>query len=160
MSPQIFFISDLHIGHKNILNFSPCRYGENINEHDRWIIAQWNSVVRPKDIVYCLGDVVFDINKIEMLNELNGQKMLVRGNHDKFPIEVYLKYFNNIYGMLGYKGFWLSHCPIHPDELRGKRNIHGHVHNSSIPDDRYINVCVEALNGVPISLDQLRVSHC
>lgn len=156
MSATPFFISDLHISHKNILHFSPERQGPTIEDHDRWIVTQWNSVVKPKDIVYVLGDVVFDKLKLPLLSQLRGNKILIRGNHDKFDTLEYLQYFSAVHGMIKYKEFWLTHSPIHPQELRGKVNVHGHVHNQSIPDDRYVNVCVEALNGTPLSLDQLR----
>ena len=65
-------------------------------------------------------------------------------------------FFDEVYGFHKYKEFWLSHCPIHPQELRGKYNIHGHVHHNNIPDKNYFNVCIEALNGLPIKLDEIR----
>jgi calcineurin-like phosphoesterase family protein len=83
----------------------------------------------------------------------------VLGNHDIFPISEYQKYFTKIHGLTKYKGFWLSHAPIHSEELRGKINIHGHVHNKIIVDPRYRSVCVEALNGKPISLSSLRIEY-
>ncbi len=151
-----FFISDLHLGHKNILNFSPQRGGTTIAEHDEWIISQWNSVVNKGDTVWVLGDVAFTDDALKLIPKLNGQKMLVRGNHDTQNAKVYLQYFQNIYGLIKRHGVWLSHSPIHPAELRGRFNVHGHVHHNTIPDPRYINVCVEALNGVPMSLEQLK----
>lgn len=153
---DIYFISDLHLGHKKILEFSPSRGGSTVDEHDTWIVSQWNSVIVKRDIVYVLGDVCFDIEKMKLLSLMAGEKRLILGNHDVFPIEEYLKYFTKVYGLTKYKGFWLSHAPIHPEELRGKPNIHGHVHNNIINDSRYISVCVEALNGKPISLTTLR----
>lgn len=153
---DIYFISDLHLGHKKILEFSPSRGGSNVDEHDAWIVSQWNSVIVKRDIVYVLGDVCFDIEKMKLLSLMAVEKRLILGNHDVFPIEEYLKYFTKVYGLTKYKGFWLSHSPIHPEELRGKLNIHGHVHNKIINDPRYISVCVEALNGKPISLTALR----
>ena len=77
------------------------------------------------------------------------------GNHDQFKLEEYQKYFYKIIWFTKYKGFWLSHCPIHPNELRDKPNIHGHVHQKTIKDRRYINVCVEALNGTPIEFSKI-----
>jgi calcineurin-like phosphoesterase family protein len=91
----------------------------------------------------------------ESLKELNGVKRLVRGNHDEFKVEKYLQVFEDVLGITTYKGYWVSHAPIHPVELRGKRNIHGHVHGNTIKDNeggvdnRYINVCIENTNGTP-----------
>jgi calcineurin-like phosphoesterase family protein len=87
---------------------------------------------------------------------MKGQKVLIRGNHDEGPIQAYSAYFTNVYGLYKRYGLWMSHAPIHPDELRGKPNIHGHVHQKSVPDPRYFNACVEPLNGIPISLEEVR----
>lgn len=156
---EIFFISDLHFDHKNILQFSPNRYGSNIKEHNEWLIEQWNSVVTKRDVVWVLGDACFSMESIQFFKRMRGQKNLVRGNHDKLSTKTYLEVFNGVFGLVKKNGFWLSHAPIHPLELRGCKNIHGHVHNNPIPDERYINVCVEALNGVPISLTELVRKH-
>jgi calcineurin-like phosphoesterase family protein len=155
---EVFFIGDLHLGHKNILEFSPQRGGTTIDEHNEWIIQQWNSVVRKNDMVWVLGDVAFSAAALELVNRLRGYKQLVRGNHDTQSTEAYLKYFNNVFGLVKKHGLWMSHAPIHPDELRGKRNVHGHVHLKSIQDERYINVSVEAVNGVPKSLSEIGVA--
>jgi len=154
---KVFFISDLHLGHKNILNFAQGhRGGETVDEHDRWLVEQWNSVVlNKKDVVYVLGDIAFDKEKLKLIGQMNGNKVLLMGNHDHYTLEEYQKYFYKIIWFQKYKGFWLSHCPIHPDELRGRYNIHGHVHQKSIQDRRYINVCVEVLGGTPIEFSKI-----
>ena len=59
-------------------------------------------------------------------------------------------------GLFKKYGFWLSHCPVHPNELRHKKNIHGHVHNKTVDDDRYINVCCDVVNYTPVELDKIR----
>lgn len=156
MGTRVYFISDLHLGHEKILGFSPERSGRTTAEHDHWIITQWNSVVRESDIVYVLGDVAFSLEGLAKCALLNGEKRLVPGNHDRFGMAEYMKYFTVLPGLINYKEFWLSHAPTHPAELRGKINIHGHVHSDTIDDDRYINVCVEVLGGVPLFLDKLR----
>jgi len=155
---KVYFISDLHLGHKSICEFSgPARGGvTTVDEHDNYIIDRWNSIVTKHDLVYVLGDVCFDMKSLPCLKEMKGTKHLIYGNHDKFSHGVYTKYFNKIHGFMKYKGTaWLSHAPIHPMELRGKPNIHGHVHANSIPDPRYINVSVEALRGVPIVWEEI-----
>ncbi len=154
---KCFFIADLHLGHKNILNFhGNLREGRNIKQHDEWLVRQWNSVVGPNDQVYVLGDVAFNKEAMKScLPRMNGQKFLVRGNHDKFDTLLYLEYFDNVYGLIKKHGYWLSHAPIHEGSLRDRKNIHGHVHDKAINDDRYICVSVEQLYGVPICLDDL-----
>lgn len=160
-------ISDLHLGHKNILKYSgTLRGGTTSEEHDQWIIDQWNSVVKKADVVYILGDAAFSLDAYKKLKKMKGQKVLVRGNHDINNVRHLVDYFSDIQGIISYRGtFWLTHAPIHPQELRGRINIHGHVHQNSIlgpdgqPDPRYINACVEMSYGVPQSLDALFEKH-
>lgn len=159
---RVFFISDLHFGHKNILDFSPNRDGGTVDEHDGLLVAKWNMVVNKRDTVYVLGDVCFERSKLDLLDSMLGTKHLILGNHDKFQLPVYQKYFKKIHGFRTYKGFWLSHAPIHTDELRGRKNIHGHVHHAVItdvdgePDNRYIPVCVEQTNGYPVLFEEIK----
>ena len=66
------------------------------------------------------------------------------------------QYYDEVYSLLKYKEFWLSHCPIHPDELRGKLSLHGHTHNHNIDDPRYFNTSCENIDYTPISLHEIR----
>lgn len=165
-----WIISDLHFGHKNILKYAgPLRGGSNSEEHDLWLIEQINSVVGKNDLLYVLGDVAFDVESLKLMNKIKaGNRILVKGNHDTCSTQEYLKYFSTVHGLLSFKGtFWMSHAPIHPIELRGRLNIHGHVHQNSVMDsefpsvldNRYINACVEMSYGIPQSLDDLLLKH-
>jgi calcineurin-like phosphoesterase family protein len=155
---NVWFTSDLHFGHKNIHKFrlevnSP-------EENEQRILLDWTSKVTKRDDVYVLGDAAFTMDSVQLFSALPGRKFLIRGNHDELDTQVYLKYFSAVYGLKRYKEFWLSHAPIHPNELRGKINLHGHVHYASIPDDRYFNASVENLwalgHSSLISLEQIR----
>lgn len=156
---KVHFISDLHLGHASICNFSGELRGNSktVEEHDNYIIESWNSVVTKQDLVYVLGDVCLHKNSLAKIWKLKGSKHLILGNHDEFSLNEYLKYFNKVHGFMKYKGSaWLSHAPIHPGSLRNKFNIHGHVHQNSVDDLRYINVSVEALNGKPVSWEMIQ----
>ena len=147
---NVYHIADLHLGHNNILVFSEdYRMFDDIDEHDEWIVSQWNSVVNRKDKVFVHGDVCMDIKKLPLFDRMKGNKTLIMGNHDNFKSEEYLKYFSRLEGLVKYKGTWLSHAPLHPEELRGCKNIHGHLHEDTIKDTRYSCVSVEQNNGVP-----------
>lgn len=155
-------ISDLHLGHNNILKYSgSLRGGTTSEEHDEWLIDQINSVVKKGDLLYVLGDVAISEEALKKVSRIRGQKILIRGNHDIYATQRYLEYFQQVYGLHSFKGtFWMSHAPVHPQELRDRLNIHGHVHQNSVmdgpaPDPRYINACVEMTFGVPQSLDEL-----
>jgi calcineurin-like phosphoesterase family protein len=155
---NIWFTSDLHFGHKNIQKF---RLEVESSEHnEQRIILDWNNKVTKRDIIYVLGDAAFTMESVHLFSTLPGTKILIKGNHDKLDTQVYLKYFKSVEGLLKYKEFWLSHAPIHPNELRGKVNLHGHVHYASIDDSRYVNMSVENLWSLGynslISLDEVR----
>lgn len=156
---NVWFTSDLHFGHKNINKFRLEVSSEEDNR--RRICEDWAKLVTKRDDIYVLGDAAFTMGTVQEFGNLPGaRKFLVRGNHDELDTQVYLKYFTSVYGLKKYKEFWLSHCPIHPNELRGKINLHGHVHYADVQDTRYFNMCVESLwkRGYPslISLDQVR----
>jgi len=161
---RVYFISDLHFGHKSVLKFSrDYRDGDTIEEHDWTLVARWNSVVKKKDRVFVLGDVCWPGTSLDILGELNGTKTLIRGNHDNHKTVEYLEHFDKVMGLVKYKDLWLSHAPIHPNELRGCKNVHGHVHSNSIRhnytgeiDPRYVNVCVENCEGYPVLIDDIR----
>jgi len=168
-------ISDLHFGHKRITEFRPF---ETMEEHEQCLMDGWCSVVNPRDKVWVLGDSAFSSEALVKLGSLPGTKFLVRGNHDHLPTWEYLKVFEEVFGLVYYKRkkgqkAWLSHAPIHPDELRGRINVHGHVHSKTIsaswrvtgeyggidyhklPDKRYVNVCPEAIGYAPVLLHPL-----
>lgn len=154
---KIFLISDLHFGHENMAKH---RGFESAQEQDSFIIKCWNEVVNKKDTVFILGDITMEKSTgYSLLNQLNGYKKVILGNHDK-PQHVpeLLKYVNSVSGMLKYKGYILTHFPIHESELsRFKGNIHGHVHENSLSNKRYLNVSCEVLNYYPLLFEDLRL---
>ena len=92
MEYKVFFVSDLHFHHRNILKHCPKRAEiggfdiEDTEAHDKWLIDVWNKTISKKDIVYIIGDFAFgnpeDIKKY-LMPKLNGHKFLILGNHDK-----------------------------------------------------------------------------
>lgn len=167
---NIWFCSDLHFGHKNIDKFrAPCGITSEAHNRER-IQIDWINRVKKNDDVYVLGDAAFTMEVVDDFKWLPGRKFLVRGNHDKLDTQTYLKYFQHVYGILKYKEFWLTHAPVHPQELRGKVNLHGHVHFDTVTsmflsdhgaeDQRYFNCCPENLwptfGSALVSLEQIR----
>lgn len=135
-----FFISDLHFGHKNCLAFDN-RPFKNVEEHDRVLINNWNEVVGIDDDVYILGDFSwYNATKtIEIFNQLNGNKHLCIGNHDKKLLRN--KDVRNLFvEIVDYKelqiskdySIVLSHYPIpcFNNHYYGWYHLYGHVHNS------------------------------
>lgn len=154
---NVWFISDLHLDHKSI-----CKYRSqftSVEEHNTAIKENYHKVVTKRDKVFFLGDVAFSKEALKDVSTWVGeQKVLVAGNHclDYNTMKDLANAFDEVYSLVKYKEFWLSHCPIHPAELRGKKNIHGHMHYATIADSNYLNVCLEHTNFFPISLSDVR----
>ena len=167
-----FLASDHHLSHAKMLVFTrhdgtPLRSFASIEDHDEYLIQQHNKVVKPNDKVYFLGDVTFHKRNLHLIARMNGDKVLIKGNHDILPLADYALYFRDIRGCHQFDGMFLSHVPIHPDSLgRWKINVHGHLHAGHVtdkfdnPDTRYVSVCMEKLDDyTPISLEQLKSKH-
>jgi calcineurin-like phosphoesterase family protein len=143
-----------------------------IEEHDEHIIAKWNSVVNKRDVTYILGDVTMEKSSpYPLLDRLNGIKHIVLGNHDRRQdTKKLFDYAESVGAMINYKGVFLTHCPIHPDELTYgiPKNIHGHIHDKvvmkmldgwEIPDERYFCVSCEQVDYLPKSLKDLGIER-
>nr|WP_314887518.1 metallophosphoesterase [uncultured Campylobacter sp.] len=84
---MIYFTSDLHFGHSNIVKFHPCfRPFSSVEAMDKVLIRLWNERVNPCDTVYNIGDLSFHKDmgtNISIFSKLNGKHVLVLGNHDE-----------------------------------------------------------------------------
>jgi calcineurin-like phosphoesterase family protein len=178
--PAVFLVSDTHFGHAGVCRFmrndgvTKLRPWDDPAEMDEEMVRRWNERVRPNDKVYHLGDVVINRKSLATLARLNGDKVLIRGNHDIFRDEEYRKYFRELRAYHVMNGMILSHIPIHADSLgRFGTNIHGHLHanrvmktGGPIPfgdgtftpveiDVRYHCVCVEQTDFAPILFEDV-----
>ena len=97
-----FVYSDPHFGHQGVCKFTksdgitPLRPWDTAEEMDEAMVKLYNDVVRPKDKIYFLGDVVIARRHLATLSRLNGDKVLVKGNHDIFKLDEYTKYFRDV----------------------------------------------------------------
>lgn len=115
----IWFTSDLHFGHQNILKFCN-RPWSTTEEMDEALIANWNAVVQEDDIVFDLGDFAFAPNWRwkEILSRLNGHHILIVGNHDvsRFPGDTIMDLFERVESQLLLKidnrYIYLNHYPF------------------------------------------------
>jgi len=136
---------------------------------DEAMVERWNKTVQKGDKVYVLGDVAFHKTHLATVGRLNGSKILIKGNHDNLQLAEYAKYFRDVRAYHRLNDLVLSHVPVHPQSLwREKKNkywinIHAHLHSGvvialdSLPDYRYVSVCVERINYTPISLEEVMV---
>lgn len=168
--PAIFLVSDTHFGHAGVCRFlradgTKLRPWDNPDEMDEEMIRRWNDTVRPNDKVYHLGDVVINRKALKTLWRLNGDKVLIRGNHDIFRDEEYREHFRELRAYHVMNGMILSHIPIHTESLaRFGTNIHGHLHANRVMaetrgkweiDPRYHCVCVEQTDFAPILFEDV-----
>ena len=177
--PSVFLVSDTHFGHKGVCHFTrndgvtKLRPFDTPEEMDEFMVEAWNARVRPNDKVYHLGDVVMSRRSLSIMDRLNGDKVLIRGNHDIFKDEDYRKYFRELRAYHVMNGMILSHIPIHSESLgRFGVNIHGHLHANRVMrparvleefidhgcttiDERYHCVCVEQTDFAPILFEDV-----
>lgn len=169
--PAVFLVSDTHFGHLGVCKFmgpdgvTKLRPWDSPEEMDEDMVKRWNETVRPNDKVYHLGDVVINRKALKTLSRLNGDKVLIKGNHDIFRLEDYTPYFRDIRAYHVMNGCILSHIPVHESNLgRFGTNIHGHLHahrvmkmdyGREVVDPRYHCVCVEQTDFRPILLEDV-----
>ena len=180
--PSVFLVSDTHFGHTGVCRFTrtdgvtKLRPWDNADEMDEFMVKAWNERVRPTDKVYHLGDVVINRRALGIMRRLNGDKVLIRGNHDIFRDNEYREHFRELRAYHVMNGLILSHIPVHEASLgRFGKNIHGHLHANQVMkargvdarsgkvlyseteiDPRYVCVCVEQLpDFAPILFEDL-----
>jgi len=181
MAKDIWVISDTHFFHENILKFTDSdgelirgALFDSVEEMNEVMAQRWNSVVKPGDYVYHLGDV-FMGDKVEFKKywkRLNGSKRLIVGNHDDIKWIAQNELFTKIsmWRQFTEFGLLLSHVPLDPSGLMNYRykaedptdnpmllNVHGHIHQNPSPTTDHRCVCVEHINYTPIHIEELRI---
>jgi len=172
---NIWFTSDTHFMHCRDFIYEP-RGFNSITEHDLTIVRNWNSVVRPNDVVYHLGDCIMGKSEesIRYMDALNGNIKIILGNHcTDNRVKLYQEHG---YEILGYAdkikiskntSLFLCHYPTltMPRNLNGELNgkiysLCGHVHTK----DKWLDwdkggiyhVELDAHNCYPVSLEEVR----
>ena len=169
---MIWLTSDLHLEHDREFIWK-ARSFESVKDMNEQIISRWNTLIKPEDEVYILGDIMLgnNIKGMWAIAELNGRLHLIRGNHDTDTrialfkgcsqfIEIcdakYLKY--------GKYHFYMTHYPCLTGNLEKESltqmtlNLHGHTHSQKkfFYDLPYCyNVGMDAHNCVPVSIDEI-----
>lgn len=176
-----FYISDLHLGHGNILRFDNRPFAT-LDEMHKAIIDNWNSAVSSKDDVYILGDFAWrnDVG-LEILRKLAGRKYLIIGNHDRLNQELrsifeWCKEYDEIKDE-GDKVV-LCHYPIAhwKNADYGTVHLYGHIHGGrdNRPFQEYHHILIENgwthecynvgcmmpyMNYTPRTLAEIRAAH-
>lgn len=176
---MVYFISDTHFLHSRIVD-----YTGRPQDHNKIMFENWNKIVKPDDYIFHLGDFSAGVGKVEngyeklirISKNLNGKKILIRGNHDHYSDERYINDlgFESVHDFVVYKEFFLCHYPLVFDQWTKDRDrptleflqkefeksgkkvlVHGHSHRKQIGGHR-INISVEQIDYAPISEEKLR----
>jgi len=163
-----FFTSDIHFGHKNIIRFCD-RPFKTVSQMNSEIIQNWNDIVTDSDRVFVLGDVFLCSSEEakEYIEQLNGYKILIKGNHDHNEKKMLWVGFDEFHKTYDYEMpdgriALLEHRPL-PDCMIDKRYdlmLHGHIHVSDRVRGKKINVSCDIWNFEPIPvaiLDSLEI---
>lgn len=162
---DIYLVSDTHFGQRFAIKYFK-RPFKNVEEMHIKLIDNWNSKVDENDIIIILGDFYAGSKTFSkyLLDNLNGEKILIKGNHDykrryrKLLGMEKIKIYNEIQFSIDGYNFLLTHKPLKrlPEE---SFNIHGHLHrkvlSSKYDQDKYFNVGVDHNAYKPIPLEDI-----
>jgi calcineurin-like phosphoesterase family protein/2'-5' RNA ligase len=159
---DIFLISDLHLGHANIIRYCsrPFLFAD-VAEMDRVLIDNWNYVISPESRVFFIGDLRYGRQALSTDNyrkKLSGKITFIAGNHDDAELGAVPSYALDFRGVK----FLLVHDPADTPAGFDGWVIHGHHHNNDLRHfpfinfvDHRINVSTEVIGYVPVGLDEI-----
>lgn len=151
---SVFFISDLHINHANIIKYTNRPFAD-VQEMHVTLLKNWNKKVSRCSKVFVLGDFAMYGGQ-DFIKYFKGYKVLIMGNHDNKKTSKW--WFNAGFDEVSrypiiYDGFLCSHQPIYNSNFI---NIHGHTHDTTGITDTHYNVSVELHNYTPISYESIK----
>lgn len=159
-----FVTSDHHFGSWRL----PGPFAVFSQEQEKELIEKWNSVVGKDDLVYYNGDFSDAGTIIELchyIEQLNGNIILIQGNHDRFPFEVYKAIFKDIANEIVLKDLELTihHQPMHirrgAAPMTTKYEVFGHLHRGeNLEKMKGFCSCVQFNDGYPVSLERVLMS--
>lgn len=164
---MLFFSSDFHIGHKNIIKYSK-RPFDDLAEMEETIIERWNKVVGRKDTAYLVGDTFWQGHSChedlarKFIKKLNGHITLVEGNHD---VDLAKKFNKGVRRQIitqkweGHR-FEICHYPMLTWNRahHGAIMVHGHTHQThklTLPPKRLVHIGTDAWDFTPVSAEQI-----
>lgn len=163
----IYFTADMHFGHENVIKFDN-RPFKSLEEMDEELIKRWNNKVGKADLVYSLGDMFWKNQDYvtNILKRLNGQIILIKGNHDRWlhnaknkSLLAGLKDYDEI--TIDSKKIVLSHYPIHfyNGHYHGAIMLYGHTHSTR--EDDFVKQIASQLNNLecPVQMYNVGCMH-
>ena len=160
---SVWFTSDLHLGNplNGKMGEGRTKLGCTADEAGWNLTETINEMVPKRAKLFILGDAIDSSQGIKWAKCIRCQNIeIILGNHDKLRLSEYFAMGWKVHGFRKYRTFWLSHCPIHPHEIRNMDlNIHGHVHifgdTPRIEDPRYFCVNPEFHDFKPVSIETI-----
>jgi len=156
---NVWLTADWHLYHKNIISYCK-RPFDNEFEMTNFIIERVKVRVNPEDVLVVLGDVSIKSSRkwipylIHLISQIPGKKILVRGNHDLYPLEIYKEMgFKYIVDYIIFKNFVFVHNP--ENTFKGYFTFCGHVHEKWKFKNNCVNVGVDVWNFKPILIEEI-----
>lgn len=151
---EVMFTSDHHFGHSNIIKYCSRPFTD-VHHMNVEMTKKWNEAVRPDQTVFHLGDFSFG-HTPDYLDRLNGNVILIRGNHDKIKD---LQYFHEVHDLaeviVGKQRVILCHyrMDVWNQSYRGAWHLHGHSHGRLQPrlDKKVIDIGVDSWKFSPVT---------
>ena len=156
----VWFTADHHFGHARIIELAG-RPFSSVEEMDEEMIRRWNTVVARGDLVYYLGDFALGPHDF-YLERLNGQKRLLRGNHDHSNRVKKATGWSTIDALLSVKvegqRITLCHYAMRtwPASHHGALHFYGHSHGNLPGDSQSLDVGVDCWDFAPVGLDEIK----
>lgn len=161
---MIYYTADTHFNHQNIIKFCPnTRKFDDVKDMNQTIVNNWNSKVKVDDTIFILGDMFFG-KDFSILNQLNGKKILIQGNHDKKLLASHRNSFDDVKDILtvkdGDQTVVLCHYRMYEWDgfYRNTLHFHGHSHGNLISTKRAIDVGLDnpSWNFFPVTMDEIK----
>ena len=174
MNSKIFFTSDLHFDHRNVIQYDN-RPWSTVEEMNNSLIKNINDTVKCPDSLYILGDITLHSKTkriVELMDQIRCKNVfLIKGNHDNLKPEAKekfvwvkdyfkLKYFDES-TKTKYK-FILCHYPMcsWDGKETGVIHLHGHTHieghtSCSHPSKINVGIMIPEYNYKPVSIEQI-----
>jgi len=162
----VYFTSDNHFGHNNILQLGKGRPFDSLSEMEEAMIENWNRVVQKGDRIYHLGDFSFKAKQDHIdsiLRKLNGDKFLISGNHDSKAV-LKSQHWSQVwqYREISIEGqkIILSHYPFQEwnRSWHGSWHLHGHCHGNLAwtPTIKRLDIGVDCYDFTPVSFEKIK----
>jgi len=168
---KTWFTADTHFGHANIIKYSKRPFAD-VKEMDEALIENWNKLVRPKDVVWHLGDFAYRTTPptprriLDYRSKLHGEIHMVWGNHDdKYARSAHHAYLGMFQSAQDYKYLRLNGekitllhygMRVWRNSHHGAWHLYGHSHGMLPALHRSFDVGVDARNYRPIEFDEVK----